>query len=97
MNMFPIYHLSQSWSWTFSLIVQKLVSAKFTWNGIVNMYRFANVAFKTELVMDFQFNSTRAGKCHVYWERIVNMNRFSNVPYKTELVIDFQFISTKSG
>ena len=44
-------------------------SAKFTGNGMVNMYRFANVPFKTELVMNFQFDSSEAGKCHVYWER----------------------------
>ena len=37
-------------------------SAMFTGNGMVNMYRFANVPFKTELVMDFQFNSAEAGK-----------------------------------
>ena len=41
-------------------------SAMFTGNGMVNMYRFANVPFKTELVMDLQFDSSEAGKCHVY-------------------------------
>ena len=34
---------------------------------LMNMYRFSNVPFKTELVMDFQFNSTKAGKCQIYW------------------------------
>ena len=32
------------------------------------MCRFAKVSFKTELVMDFQFNSMEAGKCQIYWE-----------------------------
>ena len=33
------------------------------------MCRFAKVSFKTELFMDFQFNSMEAGKCQVYWAR----------------------------
>ena len=32
------------------------------------MYVFANLPFKTELVMDFQFNSAKACKCQIYWE-----------------------------
>ena len=58
---------------------------------MVNMYRFANLPFKTDLVMDFQFNSTKAGKCLVYWER-----NGKHVPFKTEVVMDFQFDSTEA-
>ena len=63
-----MYHSRQNWSWTFSLTVQKLVSVMSTGNGILNMYRFANVPFKIELSMDFKFNSMDYGKCQVYWE-----------------------------
>ena len=49
--------------------MRKLVSVKFTGNGMVKMCRFAKVSFKTELVMDLQFDSSEAGKCHVYWIR----------------------------
>ena len=35
----------------------------------MNMNRFSNLKFKTELLMDFQFNSTEASKCQVYWVR----------------------------
>ena len=65
-----MYHLSQNWSWPFSSTVGKLESAMRTGNGSVYMYRFANVHFKIELVMDFQFDSSEAGKWQVYWEWI---------------------------
>ena len=61
-----MYQSRQNWSWAFNLTVQKLVSDKFTGHGTVNMYRFANVSVKTDLVMDFQFNSTKTGKCQIY-------------------------------
>ena len=35
---------------------------------MVKMSRYAKVSFKTELVIDLQFNSMEAGKCQVYWE-----------------------------
>ena len=59
---------------------------------MVTMYRFAKVSFKTELVMDFQFNSMEA--CKFTGNGTVNIYRFANVSVKTELVIGFQFDSS---
>ena len=92
-----MHHSKQNWSWTFNLTVWKLVSDKFTGKEMVNMYVFANEPFKTELVMDFKFNSTKAGECQIYWEWNDELCRFAKVLFKIELVMDFQFNSSEAG
>ena len=72
-----MYHSRQNWSWTFSLTVRKLVSAMDTENGMMKKYRFASLPLKTELVMDFQFDSSEAGKCQLYREWNGELRRFA--------------------